>query len=131
MTHQANYNSSERKLKRITQELPFNPPPTQLIEEKINQMRMKIALKNDEKRTITETSGSELPKAIQRLQTENTQQFPQMTSLLTDRISKPSLLNRTNESKIGDYYRRPHVESYKEECIARDKHKHPLKYKII
>lgn len=100
MTHQANYSSSERKLKRITQELPFNPPPTQLIEDKINQMRMKIALKNEgDRRTITETNGSELPKPIQRLNTENTQQYPQMASLLTDRISKASLLNRTNESK--------------------------------
>lgn len=96
MTHQANYSSSERKLKRITQELPFNPPPTQLIEDKINQMRMKIALKNEDKRTVAETNGSELPKPIQRMHTENTQQFPQMTSLLTDRISKASLLNRTN-----------------------------------
>jgi hypothetical protein len=30
-------------LKRITQDLPFNPPPAQQLEDKINQMRQKIA----------------------------------------------------------------------------------------
>jgi hypothetical protein len=55
-SNQANYSSSERKLKKITQDLPFNPPPTQLIEEKINQMRMKIAMQNEvERRVATET----------------------------------------------------------------------------
>jgi cytochrome c-type biogenesis protein CcmH/NrfG len=41
-----NYSSAERKLKRIT-EAPFNPPSTQHIEDKINQMRQKIAKQAD------------------------------------------------------------------------------------
>jgi hypothetical protein len=43
--------------------------------------------------------GSELPRARQRVYTETPLQYNAVTSLLTERISKASLLNRTNDIK--------------------------------
>lgn len=62
-------------------------------------MKMKIAMKNEtEKKQIidNEDNGSELPKPQKRIYTENIPQYNQITSLLTDRLSKGSILNRTN-----------------------------------
>jgi hypothetical protein len=51
-----------------------------------------------------------------------------VASLLTERLSKASLLNRTNEKPTLPP---PPLQYYREERISRDKDKNPLKYKII
>lgn len=48
--------------------------------------------------------------------------------MLTDRLSKPSLLNRTNDKPNLPP---PSLQYYREERISRDKDKNPLKYKIV
>lgn len=63
------------------------------------------------------------------MHTETASHYNVVTSLLTDRISKASLLNKTNDPK--HLYRGLPVEAYKEEKIIRDKDKHPMKYKIV
>ncbi len=83
-------------------------------------MRMKIAFKNEPERKGSngkEEEGGEVPRAKQKMYTENAPHYNQITSLLSNRGSKASVVSRGNESKYPsklEAIRRANLEGYRE-----------------
>lgn len=137
------HTNSQRRLKKMAQDFPFDPPSQREIDEKIRNVKKTYSIQPKE-----ETEATDMPKPIRetKLCSTQTEQSPitethehsyRMNVIPASRLSSHNVLKL---SKLDEVSRVDKSHSFKQgfkpdqfkyEQLERDKSKHPLKYKVM